>query len=284
MRTPSLLLLIMVAGLASCEKREDVAQDKMLAISELMEAPAASYAPPIASSPNEIPVPAAPAASRKLIYHANVRVKVADLPRANQHMDSLTRSFGAYVEEVSEVREDTEWRHEMKIRIAPAQFAAMLAGLGHLGTVESKRLSTEDVTARHADISARLASKRALEQRYLALLGQARKVTDMVEIEEKMGEIREEIEATESRLRTLNDEVGYSTIRLTYYQLLSQPRPDAPVLSFSSRLLESFYSGWQLLTNLVLGLVAMWPLLLGLAAAVVALRVWWRRRAHRRNG
>ncbi|SDX65750.1 protein of unknown function [Hymenobacter psychrophilus] len=208
-------------------------------------------------------------------------MKVASLARANQRMDSLTRALGAFVEGASEEREDGQWRHEMKIRVAPARFQALLSGLGRFGVVESKQLTTDDVTAQHADISARLASKRALEQRYLELLKRANKVSDMLEIEQKVGEIREDIESTQSRLRALNDEVGYSTITLTYYQELSQRRPDAPMLSFGSRLLASFYGGWELLTDLLLGLVAAWPLLLLLAAGTATVQAWRRRRASR---
>ena len=239
---------------------------------------------PSAPSQNNETVSAAPAASRKLIYHATVRVKVADLPRASRYLDSLVRVSGGYVEAASEVREDAEWRHETKIRVAPARFQAVLAGLGHLGSVESKELTTDDVTAQHADITARLASKRALEQRYLELLKRANKVADMLEIEQKVGEIREDIEATEGRLRSLNDEVGYSTITLTYYQPLSQSAPDAPMLSFGSRLLESFYSGWELLTDLVLGLVTAWPLLLLAGATLATVRAWRRRRSRHQTG
>lgn len=258
-----------------------MATDKAIAVTELMEAPAPPPPPQAPSGSNSETVSAAPAASRKLVYHATVRVKVADLVRTNQRVDSLTRVLGAFVEGASEQREDGVWRHEMKIRVVPGRFQALLGGLGKLGTVESKELTTDDVTAQHADITARLASKRALEQRYLELLKRANKVSDLLEIEQKVGEIREEIEATQSRLRALNDEVGYSTIALTYYQPLSQPLPDAPMLSFGSRLLESFYSGWELLTDLVLGFVEAWPLLLLLAAGIAAVVAWRRRRALR---
>ena len=227
-------------------------------------------------------VTAQPAANRKLVYHAKVRMKVANVPGTNACMDSLTQAAGAYVEEVSETRADEEWRHHMKIRVAPDRFQGLLRGLGRLGTVEQQELTTEDVTAQHADVSARLGSKRALEQRYLALLGKASKVSDLLEIEESMGKIREDIEATESRLRTLNHEVGFSTITLTYYQPLARPTPDQPVLSFGSRLVESFYGGWQWFIDLLLGLVAAWPLALLLAAAAMLLRRWWRRRARAR--
>ncbi|WP_354578993.1 DUF4349 domain-containing protein [Hymenobacter sp. UYP22] len=238
--------------------------------------------PPPASAATQTSEEVQPPAARKLIYHAEVKVKVTDVPRANQHMDSLIRAFGAYAEEVSETREADEWQHQMKIRVMPGRFQALLNGLGGLGTVEHKELSTEDVTAQHADVSARLRSKRALEQRYIALLSQARKVSDILEIEESMGKIREDIEATESRLRALNNEVAYSTITLLYYQPLSLPTPDRPVLSFGSRLLEAVYTGWQLLIELLLGLVSIWPLLLGLVAGGGLLRWWWRRRRARR--
>ncbi|MCA8830769.1 DUF4349 domain-containing protein [Hymenobacter sp. BT728] len=234
------------------------------------------------SSATAEPVTAQPPASRKLVYHAEVKMKVADVPRTNARMDSLTKALGAFVQEASETREDEEWRHRMKIRVMPTRFQALLQGLGRLGTVEHQELSTDDVTAQHADISARLRSKRALEQRYVALLGKASKVADILEIEENMGEIREDIEATESRLRALNDEVGFSTITLIYYQPLTRPTPDQPVISFSSRLVESFYSGWQLLIDLVLGLISVWPLLLGLLAGIGLVRWWWRRRRARR--
>ena len=293
MRTPILLWLSLTLGLLNCgnsqhqqEPSAEVAADgagmEVPPPPPPPEAPGSEANYETSATPNGTPagepVSAAPAANRKLVYHATVRMKVADLPRANQRMDSLTRALGAFVEGVSEEREDGEWRHEMKIRVAPARFQALLGGLGRFGVVESKQLTTDDVTSQHADVTARLASKRALEQRYLELLRKANKVSDMLEIEEKVGEIREEIEATQSRLRTLNDEVTYSTITLTYYQELSQRRPDAPVLSFGSRLLASFYSGWELLTDLMLGLVATWPLLLLAAALLVGWRAWRRRR------
>lgn len=259
-------------------------------------APAVAYTPPVpeggsaeeesaGDAPNSdganTRVTAAPTASRKLIYHAEVHVKVDDLARANARMDSLTRAFGAYVSDASETREDGQWEHKTTIRVLPTRFQAMLGSLNGLGELQSKTLSTDDVTAEHADVSARLATKRALEQRYVALLKQAKKVSDILEIEGKIGEVRGDIEATESKLKTLNDQVAYSTITLTYFQEISLRTPDAPVLSFGSRLVEAFYNGWELLTGLVLALVTAWPLLVLGAGGVWVLRAWRQRRRQR---
>ena len=257
------------AMLAPAPAQEMEAQADAAASGEAAPAPAA-------------PTPAAPAptASRLLIYHADVRLKTEAMSRAAAGLDSLVRRSGGFVSAATETRADGEWRQETTIRVPPTRFQPLLSGLRGLGTIEEKKLSTDDVTAEHADVAARLQAKRAVERQYTALLGKAQKIKDVLDIQEKLGEVREDIEATESRLKTLNDEVAYSTISLAMYQPLPQSVPDAPIVSFGSRLVEALYTGWELLVGLVLGAVTVWPLLL-LGAAGTWL--WLRRRARRQR-
>lgn len=286
--------------LGSCGSKQENSAEPATAEMEVTEAsPSFAPLPPPAGSPSAddevdkmetrasviangtASTPAVPASAtpRQLIYRADVDIKVEDLPRAAARVDSLVRRSGSWVGAATQTRADEEWRQEMTIRVQPARFTSLLTGLSSLGTVERKSLSTDDVTAEHADISARLRTKRALEQRYIGLLGQAKKVSDILEIEQKIGETREEIEATESRLKALNDQVAYSTITLKLYQPLDRPAPDAPVISFGSRLIEAFYGGWEFITSLFIGLIYLWPLLILLGVALWLLRRW--RRAKR---
>lgn len=231
------------------------------------------------AAPPAVPqFPLATPARRLLIYHAEVRLKTTAMPQAAVRLDSLVRRSGGYVSAATEARENGEWRQETTIRVPPAQFQRVLGGLSGLGTIEEKKLSTDDVTAEHADVAARLVAKRAIERQYLVLLNKAQKIKDMLDVQEKLGEVREDIEATESRLKTLNDEVAYSTITLTLYQPLPQSLPDAPVVSFGSRLVEALYTGWELLVGLVIGVITIWPVVL---LAVGGLGLWLRRRARR---
>jgi hypothetical protein len=244
-----------------------------------------NYTPPVLAEESELQdtepaaatVPPPRAAPRLLIYHAELRLKVDNLPTASRQLDSLVRQSGGYLSAAEETRQDGEWRQDMTIRVQPGRFQSILAALGQLGTVENKKLTTDDVTAEHADVAARLRTKRAVEQRYVALLDRARKISEILEIEAKIGEVREEIESTESRLKTMNDEVAYSTITLTCYQPLPQPTPDAPIVSLGSRIVEAFYGGWSLLTSLLVGTVAIWPLLVLGGIAWWALRRWRRK-------
>lgn len=288
MKYLSYLVLALLAG--SCSSKSESPQSSGAAEIAIMAVPPAtedatgnrSEAPIAANAPGTSPTSStdgrvAPAAPRLLIYHADVRLKVESLVQTAPRLDSLVRRSGGYLSASAETRENGEWHQETTIRVPPGGFSGLLTAVGALGAVENKKITTDDVTAEHADVAARLRTKRAVEQRYVALLSQARKIQDILDIEEKIGQVREEIESTESRLKTLDDEVAYSTITLTCYQVLAQSPPDAPVVSFGSRLLESVYTGWTVLTSLVIGAVAIWPLLLLGAAG------WWAVRRWRRN-
>lgn len=280
-------ILMAACGLAvllsSCSERKS--ESAAPSTKEAVMAAPATAAPAPASDEQDAAAevagsarPATPAvpAARLLIYHADLRLKVPSLPRTSRSLDSLVHRHGGYLSAATEAHEEGEWRQDMTIRVLPAHFQPLLAALGGMGTVEAKKLTTDDVTAQHADIAARLRTKRAVEQRYVALLASAKKISEVLEVESKIGEVREEIESTESRLKALNDEVAYSTISLTCYQPLVQPVHDAPIISFASRLADSFYTGWSLLTGLCIGAVAIWPLLLLGGAAWFAVRRWRR--------
>ena len=288
-------LAALLCGCNHAKKGEDARADSAPRTEQyLMSAPIAPDASPVSedkeATADVIPGPrpytgSIVAPSRLLIYHADLRLKVVSLPRASTSLDSLVHRNGGYLSAATEVRAEGEWRQAITIRVAPARFQPLMAALGGLGTVEEKKLTTDDVTAQHADVAARLATKRAVEKRYIDLLARARKISEILEVEGKIGEVREEIESTESRLKTLNDEVAYSTISLTCFQPLPQPVPEAPVVSFASRLVESFYTGWTLITSLLISLVAVWPFLLLGGTGWWAVRRWrWRRNIAQAQG
>ena len=179
--------LVAASGCGKAEKQGQPAQE-MLA---LPAPPPATEATVVDEASTQIPVGPAPAINRLLIYHADVRLKTSAMSRAAASLDSLVRRSRGYLSAATETRADGEWRQETTIRVPPTQFQLLLNGLAGLGTVEEKKLSTDDVTAEHADVAARLQAKRAVERQYTVLLTKAQKIKDILDFEEKLGSIRE---------------------------------------------------------------------------------------------
>ena len=98
----------------------------------------------------------------------------------------------------------------------------------------------------------------------------------MSTIADRYRKLREEIEATEGRLRYLRSQVSYSTIHLSYFQAIKAGTP--PGESFIGKLGRAFADGFQRLVGFVLALVRAWPWILVLLAAVWIVRRIWRRK------
>lgn len=213
---------------------------------------------------------------KKIIRTANIRMEVKDFREAQQQAAALVLRFEGEVvsEEVQQYGEMLENR--MVIRVRPERFDSLLAALEQLATyVDFRSVNAEDVTRQYIDLETRLASKRAVVERYRELLKQAKNVQEVLSVEENLRKVVEEIESIEGQLRYLSRQVDFSTINMTFYE-----KTDQPLLrrSFTNRIGEGFTRGWHLLKDLAVGAVSIWPLIL----IIGGLLWWWIRRRRKR--
>lgn len=165
-------------------------------------------------------VPASPAATRAqsipearmLIWRASLSLTVANLSNAAARASVLVRDAGGYVER--------EWNSDdtsisLTLRVPMAAFSNTVSGLEGLGTVQSRNVSSDDVTEEYVDTDARLKNMIALRDRLRELLAKATEVKDLLAIETELGRIQGEIESMEARLRTLKGQVDLSEISLS---------------------------------------------------------------------
>lgn len=246
-------------------------------------APGASPAPPPASPPGasqDAATPDAPAPARVFIRDADLRLRVDDYDAARRAALAAASGARAVVAGEAEQRSAYAVSNTLTIRVEAARFDALLEALAAVGTdVVERRVTVEDVTAQNADLEARLRARRAVEARYLDILGRAGRVEDVLAVERQLGETREAIEVAEGQLRGLRDRVALSTITLTLSEESATGITDGP--GFLSRLADAFGTGWDVFLGLLVGLVSLWPF-----ALLVPLAVWaWRSvRRKRRQG
>jgi hypothetical protein len=203
----------------------------------------------------------------KIIKTGNLNISVDNYKTARSAVEKIVNAGGAYISGENEQNSSYSISNEIVIRVLNKNFDSLLNGLSGIGKeVNSKNISTEDVTAQFVDIQARLKTKKEVERRYLELLQKAVKISDILEIEEKARVLREEIESWEGQLKFLSDKVNYSTINLTIHQEFEYQPSDRP--GFFNRLGNAFSGGWNGFITLLIGLVYAWPLLI--VAAVLA--------------
>ncbi|NBC06846.1 MAG: DUF4349 domain-containing protein [Bacteroidetes bacterium] len=263
---PTALLLLPL--LLSCDGGGDYAQSESMASEPTTDAK-------MVSSRDEVSNDALP--EKKLIRRAEMRMEVADYEKALEQVRAQVEAHEAEITKESEQQYGSRLENQLTLRMPPQQLEPLMESLAKLAAyVDRRSVEVEDVTRQYIDLETRLSSKREVLKRYRELLKEAKNVQEVLTVEEKLRRLVEEIESTEGQFRYLQQQVGRSTLRLTLYE---QTREGVAQRSFGSRMLQALVRGWQLLQNLVLGLLAAWPVLLVLGVFIVW---WWRRRRRRR--
>ncbi len=272
------LAALVLLSLAACQNAGNPSEamsapsaDAQANTSEASPGTAGTPAPP---PPGETPAdPSTDTLASKRITTGQASVEVRSVAAARAALLAATARIGGYVGSEESSNYDYGRSATLVLRLPAARAAAVDALLDSLGRVTNRTTEVEDVTAAYTDVAARLAARRAVEARYVALLGSARTVADVVTVEQALQQVREEIESAEGQIRLWDRQVAYSTLRVT----LSEPGA-AVRDGLGSRIGEALRDSVVFLEELLLGLIRLWPLWLLIGGG---LWVWRRRRARR---
>jgi Domain of unknown function (DUF4349) len=277
----STLLVIACSGEKSAESDLKVQTMKFEAPEIVADEGFGNGEPKPALSKSETPPPPPPPPSqnveKKIIHTADIRFRVNDLKVASAGAKARVKAIGGYISNSSERREGGNLENTLTIRIPFQKFDTFLTDAEKESIyTDYKNVSAEDVTAEYVDNSLRIKSKQKVFDRYLELLKQAKNVQEIMAVEENIRVIREEIESKEGRQKFLDDQVTYSTITLTIYQVTeSTSAPDEP---FYTRIWHNFRDGWGSVFNNVIGIFYLIPYLLIMALIIYFIRRWWKKR------
>ena len=98
----------------------------------------------------------------------------------------------------------------------PADLSDEFTGqLGSLGTLTSQSESAEDITLQYTDTESRIKSLKTEQERLNALLEKADDLESIITLENRMTEVRYELENYQSRKNLYDDLVSYSTVNIT---------------------------------------------------------------------
>ncbi len=162
------------------------------------------------------------ATERKIIRDAELRVDVDDPMESLRRVTAIAESNGGFVVTSESKRSDSEsaWTPNLvvtvTVRVPSAKFGSTLDSIRSLALlVRQEKITGQDVTEEYMDLETRIRTKKALEGQYLEILKQAKKVTDVLEVQKHLAEVRTEIEQFEGRRRFLENRVNLSTIKVT---------------------------------------------------------------------
>ena len=216
----------------------------------------------------------------KIIYSASATVETTAFDETLEKLEALIAHYGGFVEQSSIGGNNyyttshgyaSNRSATYRIRIPSGDFAAVMNSLSTLGNVPYSNTYTENITSQYYDVQARLNAFRTQEQSLLAMMEKAEKVSDLLEIQSQLSDVRYHIESLQSTLTNWDRQVSYSTITLSVEEV-TEYTPEAK-LSFGRQLALAFSRGLKgigaFFRDLLLFVIEALPALVILAVAAV---------------
>jgi len=159
--------------------------------------------------------------------------------------------------------------------VPAAKFDDTIDQLSKLGKVQNEHISGNDVSAQYVDLHARLGNMEAQRNAMLALLGRAQTVSDIIAVQNQLGQITQQIEQLKGQISYIEHNTTYSTVSV---QLIEAGAP-APTASrdswgFASALSDAAHNFVTTINYIITGLGAIGPIVILLGLGYLL----WRRR------
>ncbi len=225
------------------------------------------------------PSAAKPDWDRKIVRTADLSIETKSFSRFTERLHRIVRESGGYIGQEEQSQTLAEIQNAVSIKVPVDRFEDLLQQLpADSDRVTERKVASQDVSLEVVDTRSRLGTKREVRERYLGLLKQANKMTDIFSIQQEIDGIQEQMEAAAGRINYLSHAAAFSTVNLKFFQVLDSGAGETPQTpTLLHRIKVSFLAGWDFLSELALNLLTVWPLWLALGLGLAA----WRRHQSR---
>lgn len=172
---------------------------------------------------------------RKLIRNVSMNLETREFDALTKSISDAVTFFGGYIEQADVSGNSLYWSGErssrysnITARIPENKLDAFLTEVSSQGNVTYKNESVQDVTLQYTDITSRKKTLQMEQERLWELLEKAESVDAVIALEARLSEVRYQLESIESQLRTLDNQIVYSTVYLSIQevQVLTSTDPD----------------------------------------------------------
>lgn len=168
------------------------------------------------------------ATDRKIIRNADLTMEVTSTTDTQHRIVSIAETYGGFVvTSETKQRESAEPANrsldiKLVVRIPQNQFGTVLDKIrGLANSLNEEKVSGQDVTEEFIDLEARIRTQKALEAQFLQIMKQAGEISDALEVQRQIAEVRSNIERLEGRKRFLENRSSLSTITVN----IMAPKP-----------------------------------------------------------
>ncbi len=215
--------------------------------------------------------------TRKLIRTFNLEIETLEFDEFISSVKQQVNTLGGYIEDSSVSGNSYNYSSNRDAnfvcRIPTAKLNEFVEAVGNMGNVTYSHEDAKDITLSYVDTEARIASLQTEYDRLLELLAEADTVDTIILLEQRLSDVRYQLESYKSQLRTYDNLVDYSTVNLSVYEVkrVTSPEQETVWERIASDFDDNLYSVWVWLQDFFVWFVASTPIFAVLAIFAVVI-------------
>jgi len=269
-------LVLLVFGFIACSSanNESSSSPEMMTNQETDGLDMVAVSPITGATTGGVEVKSGSSMERKLTKDANIEFRTDDAETTYSLIKNALGGYGAYISNESTFNYDTRKGYDLYLRVPTDKFDSLINFILEKAPIDklvNKSTQITDVTEEFIDLEARMKVKKELEQKLVQLLQKAANLTETLEVQRQLTDLRAEIESIEGRYRYISNQVKYSNLRISFYKETGYN------FQFWYELKSAFGQGWRIFLQMITFIANLWVFLL------FALMAWFAISRYRRS-
>lgn len=179
--------------------------------------------------------------NRKLIQYLDYSVETKEFDKFVDELNQLVAKTAGYVEYSEVSGNDYGYNGNRSanytLRIPVKELGGFKTAVQDMGNVVRQSERVEDVTLHYVDTESHIKALKAEQESLMEMLEKAEKLEEIIAIQNRLTEVRYQLESCESQIRTYDNAIEYSRVSL---YLTEVERETQVSDSFGARLKERF--------------------------------------------
>jgi Domain of unknown function (DUF4349) len=195
------------------------------------------YPPPKAAatpgSDGQVAMAAVTQPSLLIVHTGTLSLEVPSVTDSVSRAATLVSDAGGFVAGSKESGTGAEAAAMVEYRIPAPEWERTLTALRGLATVKGQEIKADEVTGTVVDLGARISNLRATEAALQGIMARAAKISDVLDVQKQLTEVRGQIEELSAQKAELVDQAAYGSLTVTFAlppkpAATPTPRPSPP--------------------------------------------------------
>lgn len=208
--------------------------------------------------------------SQKLIKTASVSIETKNADELIKKINAQVGSVKGYTSSLTQSKHGEYMTIETAVNVPAEKLDEFIEYLEKAGTITARNIRTSDVTNDYTDTESQITALETEEKALLGILAKCETVQDTMDVQDRLAQVRGELESLRSQKKNYDQRIAYSEISISISEVERVKKNSSSFGSqVSEKFSESLYNIGQFFRNLGVFVLGASPYLV-IAAVVIA--------------